>query len=139
MFADCYGGLDFNKSAPRRPRRKNHFFFAALMFLAAYFTTITVHAQQDAIHLNSNKMATVVGTVKEANDNYLIVTSAGKDMKIVLDDVHMRGEADTVFTRGMTVTVDGLMSGDDFGVPLMKAKSITATSPAEPMVAVPQQ
>lgn len=133
MFADYYEDLDFDRHIARRPRRKNHPVFAALMFIAAYFTTITVHAQQDAIQLNSNNIATVVGTVKEANDNYLVVTSAGKDIRVVLDDVHMQGEADTVFTPGMTVTVDGKMQGDDFGVPLMDAKSVTATSPATPV------
>ena len=134
MFATYHDDLDFDRRHAHRPRRKSHPVFAALMFIAAYFTTITVQAQpQDAIQLNSNNVATVVGTVKEANDNYLIVTSAGKDMKIVLDDVHMQGEADTVFTAGQTVTVDGMLKGDDFGMPLMKAKTVTATSPAAPV------
>lgn len=137
MFATYYDDLDFDAHVmrSRRARRKSHPVFAALMFIAAYFTTITVQAQpQDAIQLNSSNIATVVGTVKEADDNYLIVTSAGKDMKIVLDDVHMQGEADTVFSVGQTVTVDGQMKGDDFGMPLMSAKTITATSPATPVV-----
>lgn len=131
MFADSYfDDLDFNHPRRTAPRRKNHFLLAALMFLAAYFTTITVQAQEDNISLGANKMASITGTVKEADENWVIVTTAGKDMKIVLDEVHLQGEADTIFTRGMTVTADGTMSGDDFGMPLMTAKVITATSPA---------
>lgn len=128
--------FDFRPAAPQRKRP--HYVFAALMFLAAYFTTITVHAQSDGITLTSNKMASVTGTVTEADENWIVVNSAGKDMRIVLDDVHMQGEADTIFTPGMTVTVDGTMAGDDFGTPLMKAKTVTATAPAAPVTAVGQ-
>lgn len=135
-----YNDLDFDTlDAPARPRRKSHYFLAALVFVAAYFTTITVHAQpQDAIVLNSNKFATVVGTVKAADDNYVDIVTAGKDMRIVLDDVNLSGEADTIFTPGMTVTVDGIMKGEDFGVPLMSARSITATAPATGAGAAPE-
>ena len=130
MIGYCEG-LDFKPRISPRPRKKHHYFFAAMMFVAAYFTTITVQAQpQDAIVLNESRAAATVGTVKEANENYLIVTTAGKDMKVVLDDVNLTGPAETVFTPGMTVTVDGEMKGDDFGVPLMSARSVTATSPA---------
>ena len=130
MFADYCDDLDFDSHRRARPRRKNHFLFAALMFVAAYFTTITVHAQQDAIVLNEGNKSAIVGTVKEASDNFIIVTTSGKDMKVVLDDVNLSGPAETVFTPGMTVTVDGEMKGDDFGVPLMSARTVTATSPA---------
>ncbi len=110
------------------------FFLAALMFIAAYFTTITVNAQADAIQLNANNTAVITGTVKEADENFLIVNSAGKDMKIVLDDVHLQGPADTVFEPGMTVSAEGRMTGDDFGMPLFKASSITATEAPAPAV-----
>lgn len=130
-----YDDLDFDSHASARPRRKNRLFLAALMFLAAYFTTITVQAQpQDGIALGQNESASVSGTVKEADENWVIVTSAGKDIKIVLDDVGLNGPTDTMFTPGMTVTADGKMTGDDFGMPIMEAKVISATSPA-PVVA----
>lgn len=138
MFADYYEDLDFDRPAARPPRRKNHFLLATLMFCAAYFTTITVQAQpqaQDAIVLTEGKDAAIVGTVKEARENFIIVTTAGKDMKVVLDDVNLSGPAETVFTPGMTVTVDGEMKGDDFGVPLMSARTVTATSPTQPVTA----
>lgn len=133
MFADTYDLPDFVESRAK-PHRRAHPVFAALMFLAAYFTTITVQAQ-DAIVLGQ-KDASVTGTVKEADENWVIVTSGGKDVKIVLDDVDMQGEADTLFTPGMMVTADGRMKGDDFGVALLEAKTVTAvpTPPFKPLV-----
>lgn len=134
MFAAYHEDLDFDAHIARPSRRTSHRYFAALMFLAAYFTTITVQAQpQDAIVLTEDKDAGIVGTVKEARENYLIVTTAGKDIKVVLDDVKLSGPAETIFTPGMTVTVDGEMKGDDFGMPLMSAKTVTAMAPAAPV------
>ncbi|PZQ47875.1 MAG: hypothetical protein DI551_02620 [Micavibrio aeruginosavorus] len=116
---------------------------AILMFTASYLTTITVKAnaqaeagylgsdlapvQKDAIQLNANRTAVITGTVKEADENFLIIDSAGKEMKVILDDVHLQSPADTVFEPGMMVTVDGRMTGDDFGTPVVKAASVTAT------------
>jgi len=111
------------------PARKA--FFAALMFLAAYFTTITVNAQSDALYLGQNKAAVVTGSVVRADENYVIVNSAGKDMKIVLDKIDLKGEADTLFSPGMIVSADGRMTGDDFGMPIFEAKNITATEAPE--------
>lgn len=108
-------------------------FLAMLMFLASYMITVRVNAQpaaQDAIQLNASEGAVITGTIKEADENFVIIDSAGKDMKIVLDRVKMQGEADTVFQPGMNVTVEGKMDGDDFGMPLVEAYSITATEPA---------
>lgn len=107
-------------------------FLAALMFLASYMITVRVNAQpatQDAIQLNANQGAVITGTIKEADENFVIIDSAGKDMKIVLNRVKMQGEADTVFQPGMSVTVEGKMDGNDFGMPLVEAYSITATEP----------
>lgn len=133
-----YDELDFVRTNHSAPRRRPHYLLAALVFVAAYFTTVTVNAQvqpqADAIQLNSSKIASVVGTVVEADDNWVVIETAGKKMKITLDDVDMQGAADTVFSPGMQVTVDGRMKGDDFGVPIMKAESITATAPAQPVV-----
>ena len=106
---------------------------ATMIFIASYMITVRVNAQpatQDAIQLNANQGAVVTGTIKEADENFVIIDSAGKDMKIVLDRVKMQGEADTVFQPGMNVTVEGKMDGDDFGMPLFEAYSITATEPA---------
>lgn len=107
-------------------------FLATLMFLASYMITVRVNAQpatQDAIQLNANQGAVITGTIKEADENFVIIDSAGKDMKIVLNRVKMQGEADTVFQPGMSVTVEGKMDGNDFGMPLVEAYSITATEP----------
>lgn len=101
--------------------------FAALMFIAAYFTTITVNAQADVIQLGQNKAAVVTGSVVRADENFVIIDSAGKQMKIVLDDVDLQGEADTLFSPGMIVSADGRITGDDFGMPIFEAKNITAT------------
>ena len=106
----------------------HHARIALVMFCVGYFTTITVNAA-DAIQLNANNTAVITGTVKEAAENYLIIDSAGKDMKIVLDEVHLKAPADTVFERGMLVSVDGEIKGEDFGVPIVEAKSVTATEP----------
>lgn len=119
-------------SMAAKPRRRHHYLFAALMFVAAYMTTITVNAQpqQDSIVFGQNELTSVTGTVKEADEDWVVITTAGKDMRIDLGDVHLNTEADTVFKPGMTVTADGRMNGEDFGVPVMKAKSIAATAPA---------
>ena len=80
---------------------------ALVMFCVGYFTTITVNAA-DAIQLNANDTAV-------------------KEMKIVLDDVKLKAPTDTVVERGMLVSVDGKITGEDFGVPLVQATSVTAT------------
>jgi len=114
-------------------------FFAAFMFMAAYLTTITVNAQTvvnapvstvtsgDAISLSSGERTVITGTIVDADENWVIINTAGKDMKVVLNDVDLNAEADEVFEIGMQVSVTGDMKGDDFGVPLINAKSITAT------------
>ena len=99
---------------------------ALVMFCVGYFTTITVHAA-DAIQLHANDTAVITGTVLSAQDNTLTIDSAGKEMTVVLDDVKLRAPADTIFDRGMLVSVDGKITGDNFGVPIIKAKSVTAT------------
>lgn len=125
--------MDFEMPDTRVSRRRSHPFFAALMFLAAYFTTITVQAQpQDVIALGENKSASVTGQVKEADENWVIVSSAGKDIKVVLNKVNLKAESDTVFQVGQTVSVDGRITGDDFGMPIMEATSIVATAPSAP-------
>lgn len=107
------------------------------IFLAAYMTSISIEAnaqsaplQGDAIQLNSNNTAVITGTVISADENFVIINSAGKEMKIVLDRVDLKGEADELLDKGMLVTVDGRMEGDDFGLPVVDAYSITATQPA---------
>lgn len=132
--------LEFEPRKAAPPRRRHHYFFAALMFVAAYMTTITVNAQpQDQMVFNQNDMASVTGTVKDADENWVVITTAGKDMRIDLDDVDLNAESDTLFTPGMTVTADGRMNGEDFGVPVMKAKSIAATAPMPQQSADPIQ
>lgn len=107
--------------------------FALLMFCIGFFSTISVNAQSqgqaqgDVIQLNDNKDSVITGTIKEATENFLIIDSNGKDMKIILDDVNVNAPADDVFTPGMLVSIDGEITGEDFGVPLVEAKSVTAT------------
>lgn len=98
--------------------------------------SVSVNAQtapsNDAIQLNANKTAVMTGTVKSADENWVIIDSAGKEMKIVLDKVNLKDEADTVFEPGMSVTVEGELKGDDFGAPLVEASSITAVATPAP-------
>lgn len=120
--------------SPQSHGATHRLLLATLVFLASYMITVRVNAQvaapQDAIQLNASQGAVITGTIKEADENFVIIDSAGKDMKIVLDRVKLQGEADTVFQPGMSVTVEGKMDGDDFGMPLVEAYSITATEPA---------
>ncbi len=108
-------------------------FLIVLIFTMAYLTTITVQAQDvtssgDAIQLTENNRAVITGTIVSAEDNVVIVNAAGKDMKVDLTDVKLKAPADDVFEAGMNVTVEGEMNGNDFGVPLVKARAITATA-----------
>lgn len=108
-------------------------FLIAVIFTMAYLTTITVQAQDvtasgDAIQLTENNRAVITGTIVSAEDNVVIVNAAGKDMKIDLTDVKLKAPADDVFEAGMNVTVEGEMNGNDFGVPLVRARAITATA-----------
>jgi hypothetical protein len=117
----------------------NRLLLATLMFLASYMITVRVNAQvapADGVQLHADG-AVISGTVKEADENFVIIDSAGKDIKVVLDKVEMQGEADTVFQPGMVVTVDGKMDGDDFGMPIVQAHSISATENTAPVTNAP--
>jgi hypothetical protein len=117
-----------------RPPR--HFFTSLLIFCAAYFVTISVNAQQppqaapsapaDVIQLKDNGPAVVTGTVTEADDRHIVIDSAGTLMHIDLEEVELKGDAGALFKIGMDVTVEGKMTGNDFGMPIIKASSITA-------------
>ena len=113
-------------------------FSGALIFSAAYFVTISVNAgqaspanQPDVIQLNADAPGVVTGTVIEADEEHIIINSAGRQMRINLEDVDLQNDAGTVFAVGMDVTVEGEMQGDDFGMPVMLAKSVTAREPAK--------
>lgn len=119
----------------------NRLLMGMLMFIASYMITITVNAQQpapvaDAIQLNENDVTVITGTIKSAEENFVIIDSAGRELKVILDKVDLNSSADTVFSPGMQVTVDGKMTGNDFGLPLVEARSITATE-AAPVRVVP--
>ena len=116
----------------RNSSSRSKFLLGAMIFTAAYLTTITVNAQEtqatgDAIQLNENGSSVITGTIKDADENWVLIDSAGKDIRINLDRVELKDEADEIFTKGMMVTVDGEMEGNDFGVPVVDARSITAT------------
>jgi hypothetical protein len=115
------------------------FLSGAMIFMAAYFTTITVNAsppsasnpsRPDVIQLSNTGPAVVTGTVIEADENYVVIDSAGTQMRVDLGEVDLEDEADTVFKRGMDVTVEGEMNGHDFGTPIVVAKTITAREDA---------
>lgn len=109
-------------------------FSGGLIFIAAYFVTISVNAGQasgpanppDVIQLNADAPGVVTGTVVEAEEEYIIIDSAGRQMRINLEEVDLENDAGTVFTVGMDVTVEGDMEGEDFGMPVMLARSVTA-------------
>ena len=118
------------QSRPSFPLHK--IMFGLLFFIAAYMTTITVHAQEtittgDAIQLKTNNEAVITGSVVSADGNVVIINSAGREMKVDLDKVGLKAPAQSLFQQGMAVTVQGKMDGEDFGVPLVKATSITAS------------
>ncbi len=123
----------FSRNASAQPYHFNRIFFAALIFVAAYMTTISVKAQDvavhggDAIQLNANSHAVITGTVISADENFVMIDSAGKELKIILDRVDLTSPADEMFRKGMVVSVDGKMKGDDFGTPIVEAYSITAS------------
>ncbi len=133
-----HGGATNNHSnfAPSFPRR---LLSGALIFSAAYFVTISVNAGQpsaakanppDVIQLNANAPGVVTGTVTVAEEDYVIINTAGREMRINLEKVDLKNDAGTVFAPGMDVTVEGDMQGEDFGMPIMLAKSITAREAA---------
>lgn len=106
-------------------------FVVMLIFVAAYLASIRVHAQEtmvqgsDAIQLGTNSEAAVTGVIKQAEDNFMVIDVAGKDIKVVLDKIDLKADTDTLFQPGMSVTVNGKMKGDDFGTPLMEAHTVT--------------
>ncbi len=107
-------------------------FLTGFIFIAAYFTTVTVNAQThaetpDVIQLNQGDYSVMTGVIVDADENWIVIDSAGKEMKIVLDKLNLKAEADEIFQKGMKVTVDGKITGDDFGVPLVQARSVMAT------------
>lgn len=121
------------KTHAHHPLHWNRFFMAMVLFTAAYLVTVNVgHAQvplsapADGIQVGENGNVVVNGTIKEAKDNSFVIDSAGKDMKIDLKDVDMDTAAKALFKNNMHVTVVGKMNGDDFGVPVVDAKSVTA-------------
>ncbi len=110
----------------------NKIFYAMLIFMAAYMTTIRVQAQEtytsgDTIQLKENKDTVITGSVSEVDDNFLIIDSAGKKMKIDLSKVDMKASAKDILRPGMSVTVQGEIKGDDFGMPIVKATDVTAS------------
>lgn len=141
--------FDFNAPKASAPRRRRHYVLGVLAFFAAYFITVTVNAQdavqtqtppvRGEITLGSNKAASVTGTVVEADENWVLISSAGRDMRVMLDKVNMKSEADNIFTPGMTVFVDGKMTGESFGVLVMQAETITASATQAAPQAVPVQ
>lgn len=125
-----------NTTAPSFMRR---LLSGALIFSAAYFVTVSVNAGQpsaakanppDVIQFNANAPGVVTGTVTVAEEDYVIINTAGREMRINLEKVDLQNDAGTVFTPGMDVTVEGEMQGEDFGMPIMLAKSITARETA---------
>lgn len=115
----------------RTTHKMNRIFLASLIFTATYMTTITVKANAqtagDAIQLQANSETTLQGRITEVDDNFIIVDSNGKKVKVVLDDVELKAPAESVLSKDMYVVVSGKITGDDFGMMLLDAKSVTAT------------
>jgi hypothetical protein len=103
-------------------------FFAFAIFVFAYLCSISVKAQE-AIQLNENDTAIVTGIIVNAEDDFLVVNTAGNNMHVTLGDVDLKQEADEVFQPGMSVEVVGEMEGNYFGMPVIQAKSVTAARP----------
>jgi hypothetical protein len=115
----------------RTIHKLNRAFLATLMFSSAYLITITVdanaQASTDAIQLQANSDTTLTGTIDEVQNNFLIVDTNGKKVKVVLNDVEMNAPAKTLFKKGMNVGVSGKVAGDAFGTMILDAKSVTAS------------
>lgn len=136
---DYHGDIRTTRQ-PSAPSFARRLFSGALIFSAAYFVTISVNAGQantapanppDVIQLNADAPGVVTGTVVEADEEHIIINSAGRQMRINLEDVDLQNDAGTVFAIGMDVTVEGEMQGEDFGMPVMLARSVTAREAAQ--------
>jgi hypothetical protein len=117
-----------------RRETNTHFsktFLAVMMFMSAYFLSVRVNAQgaADVVQLNENAPALITGTITAASGNIVMIDSGGKPMKIVLDEVELKAPAEDIFTVGTNVSVQGEITGDDFGTTLVEASSITAVTP----------
>lgn len=112
-----------------------HPFLALMMFLAGYFTTVTLKANAqdtlvtgDAIQLNENHGALVTGKIVNVDDTYFDMESNGKQMRVFLKDVKLRQKASSVLSKGMNVTVRGTFHGEEFGRMLMDAENVVASA-----------
>lgn len=112
-----------------------HPLLAALMFITAYFTTISVKANAqdtvvtgDAVQVQQNDESLITGTITDVDDRYFDMDSNGKTMRIMLHDVKMSADADDVFAIGMNVTVRGEFRGEEFGRTIVYAENVVAST-----------
>lgn len=114
-----------------------HPFLALMMFMAGYFLTISVKANAqdtlvttgDTIRIEKNEAATITGRIVAVEGDYFDMESSGRTLRVFVRDVDIaRGQADTVFSPGMFVTVKGEMRGEEFDRTLVRAESVTASS-----------
>ncbi len=112
-----------------------HPLLAAMMFVTAYFTTITVKANAqdtvvtgDAVQVREGAGSLITGTITDVNDRYFDMDSNGKTMRVMLYDVGLKADADDVFTAGMNVTVRGEFSGEEFGRTIVRADNVVAST-----------
>jgi hypothetical protein len=108
----------------------------SLVFALTYLITISMPATAQTqggtpaigggITLSDLGHATVSGRVIEADENWVLVNAAGKEIRIYLDDIDLNAESDVVFDKGMSIMAQGEMRGEDFGVAIMRAETIQA-------------
>lgn len=117
--------------------RLNKFLMAMLFFTAAYMVTINIgNAQQavnapaDGVQVGENGNVVINGRITEVRDGAVTIVSAGKEMKVDLKNIDLNTNSKAMFKNNMNVTITGSMNGDDFGVPIVDATSITATEPS---------
>lgn len=115
-------------------------FFAVFVFMAAYLTTVTVSAtaqtaivtplETGGIVVSDNGGANVTGTIIDADEDWVLIDAAGKEIRVSLNEVDLNAESDVVFEKGMMISVQGEMRGEEFGVPLMRAETVRAAQPS---------
>ncbi len=112
-----------------------HPILALLMFITAYFVTISVRANAqdtvvtgDTIQLQEDQKALMTGRITEVADAHFDMESNGKTLRIFLKDVDLKRSADGVFSPGMYVTVRGDLRGEEFGKTLVRADSVVASA-----------
>lgn len=111
-----------------------HPFLMFMMFIAAYFTTVSLKANAqdtmvtgDAVQLQSNDNSLITGTITAVDREYFDMVSNESELRVYLLKVDMKGPASSVLSPGMNVSVSGEIRGEEFGRTIVRAKNVVAS------------